>query len=41
MVALVVIRLFIGYVSRRGFVPFAVYRIVIGAAALALLLHAR
>ena len=41
VVALVVIRLFIGYVSQRGFVPFAVYRIVVGAATLALLLHAR
>lgn len=40
VVALVVIRLFIGYVSRRGFVPFAIYRIVVGAAALALILHA-
>lgn len=40
VVALVVIRLFIGYVSRRGFVPFAIYRIVVGLAALALILHA-
>ncbi len=34
VVALVVIRLFIGYISRHGFVPFAVYRILVGAAAL-------
>jgi undecaprenyl-diphosphatase len=35
VVALVVIKLFVGYVSRRGFAPFAWYRIVIGLAALA------
>jgi undecaprenyl-diphosphatase len=34
-VALVVIRWFIGIVSRRGFAPFGWYRIVVGAAALA------
>jgi undecaprenyl-diphosphatase len=34
LVALVVIRWFIGIVSRRGFAPFAWYRIVAGAAAL-------
>ena len=34
VVALVVIRLFIGYISKHGFIPFAVYRIIIGAAAL-------
>jgi undecaprenyl-diphosphatase len=34
IVALVVIRWFIGIVSRRGFAPFAWYRIVAGAAAL-------
>ena len=34
-VALVVIRLFVAYVSRHGFTPFAWYRIVIGSAALA------
>ena len=35
IVAVVVIRWFIGIVSRRGFAPFAWYRIVVGAAALA------
>jgi len=35
VVALVVIKLFVGYVSRRGFAPFAWYRIVLGVAALA------
>jgi undecaprenyl-diphosphatase len=35
VVALAVIRLFVSYVSRRGFAPFAWYRIVVGAAALA------
>ncbi|KUO56102.1 MAG: UDP-diphosphatase [Sphingomonadales bacterium BRH_c42] len=35
VVALVVIRAFVAYVSRRGFAPFAWYRIVLGAAALA------
>jgi undecaprenyl-diphosphatase len=34
VVALAVIRLFVGYVSRHGFAPFAWYRIVVGAAAL-------
>lgn len=34
IVALVVIRWFIGIVSRHGFAPFAWYRIVVGAAAL-------
>ncbi|MEA3014224.1 MAG: undecaprenyl-diphosphatase [Sphingomonadales bacterium] len=34
LVAIVVIRWFIGIVSRRGFAPFAWYRIVVGAAAL-------
>jgi undecaprenyl-diphosphatase len=38
LVALVVIRWFIGIVSRRGFGPFAWYRIVAGGAALAWLL---
>jgi undecaprenyl-diphosphatase len=38
VVALVVIRWFIGIVSRYGFAPFAWYRIVVGAAALAWLL---
>ena len=40
VVSLVVIRLFIGYISRHGFVPFAIYRIVIGSLALILLLKA-
>lgn len=35
IVALVVIRLFVAFVSRRNFVPFAWYRLVIGAVALA------
>ena len=35
IVALVVIKWFIGIVSRRGFAPFAWYRIVVGCAALA------
>ena len=34
LVALVVVRAFVAYVSRRGFAPFAWYRIVIGSAAL-------
>ncbi|MBD3730942.1 MAG: undecaprenyl-diphosphate phosphatase [Sphingomonadales bacterium] len=34
-VALAVIRLFVTYVSRHGFAPFAWYRIVLGAAAIA------
>jgi undecaprenyl-diphosphatase len=38
LVALVVIRWFIGIVSKRGFGPFAWYRIVVGAAALFFLL---
>lgn len=35
LVALAVIRLFVAYVSRHGFTPFAWYRIVLGAAATA------
>ena len=35
VVALAVIRAFVAYVSRHGFSPFAWYRIVIGAAAVA------
>jgi undecaprenyl-diphosphatase len=35
VVALIVIRAFVAYVSRRGFAPFAWYRIVLGIAALA------
>jgi len=38
LVALVVVRWFIGIVSRRGFGPFAWYRIIVGGAALAWLL---
>jgi undecaprenyl-diphosphatase len=38
VVALVVIRWFIGIVSKRGFAPFAWYRIVVGGAALVWLL---
>ena len=38
VVAVVVIRWFIGIVSRRGFAPFAWYRIAVGAAALAWLM---
>jgi undecaprenyl-diphosphatase len=34
VVALVVIKAFVAYVSRHGFAPFAWYRIVIGAAAI-------
>jgi undecaprenyl-diphosphatase len=33
LVALVVIRAFVAYISRHGFGPFAWYRIAIGAAA--------
>jgi len=40
VVSLVVIRLFIGYVSRHGFIPFAIYRIAIGSFALFWLLKA-
>ena len=35
LTALAVIRLFVAYVSRRGFAPFAWYRIIVGTAALA------
>jgi undecaprenyl-diphosphatase len=34
VVALVVIRAFVAYVSRRGFAPFAWYRIIVGGAAI-------
>jgi undecaprenyl-diphosphatase len=35
VVAIAVIRVFVAYVSRHGFAPFAWYRIVAGAAAVA------
>jgi undecaprenyl-diphosphatase len=38
VVAVVVVRAFVRYISRHGFAPFAWYRIVVGAAALAWLL---
>jgi undecaprenyl-diphosphatase len=38
IVALVVVRAFVHYISRHGFAPFAWYRIIVGAAALAWLL---
>lgn len=34
VVSLIVVKLFIGYVSKRGFVPFAIYRILAGSFAL-------
>ncbi|KUR76529.1 undecaprenyl-diphosphate phosphatase [Novosphingobium sp. Fuku2-ISO-50] len=40
VVSLVVIRLFIGYISRHGFIPFAIYRILAGSFALYWLLRA-
>jgi undecaprenyl-diphosphatase len=39
VVALVVIKLFVGFVSRRGFTPFAIYRIAAGALALVWLMN--
>jgi len=39
VVALVVIKVFVNYISRHGFAPFAIYRIVAGAAALYALAH--
>ena len=35
VVALVVVRAFVHYISRHGFAPFAWYRILVGTAALA------
>ena len=40
VVAIVVVRAFVHYISRHGFAPFAWYRIVVGAAALAWLFDA-
>lgn len=40
VVALVVIRVFVALIARSGFVPFAIYRIVIGSLALAWLMWA-
>ena len=37
MVALVVVRWLVGFVSRHGFVPFAWWRLVVGSVGLALL----
>jgi undecaprenyl-diphosphatase len=34
LVALVVVRAFVHYISRHGFTPFAWYRIIVGAVAL-------
>src|SRR4029078_1825592 len=34
VVAIVVVRAFVHYISRHGFAPFAWYRIIVGAAAL-------
>jgi undecaprenyl-diphosphatase len=39
--ALIVVRWFVGFISRHGFAPFAWYRIVLGAAALVLLISLR
>ena len=39
VVALAVIRVFVAYISRSGFAPFAWYRIVVGIAAIAILTH--
>jgi undecaprenyl-diphosphatase len=39
LVAIVVVRMFVHYISRHNFAPFAWYRIVVGAAALVWLLH--
>jgi undecaprenyl-diphosphatase len=38
IVAIVVVRAFVAYISRHGFAPFAWYRILVGSAALALIL---
>ena len=39
IVALAVIKAFVAYVSRAGFTPFAIYRIIAGSAALWFLAH--
>ncbi|WP_068089978.1 undecaprenyl-diphosphate phosphatase [Novosphingobium rosa] len=39
VVALAVLKPFVGYVSRSGFMPFAIYRIILGAAAIVWLSH--
>lgn len=39
VVALVVIKLFVGFISKRGFTPFAIYRIIAGAIALVWLMQ--
>jgi len=41
IVAIVVVRAFVGYISRHGFAPFAWYRIVAGIVALAWLMMAK
>ena len=40
MVAIVVVKAFVHYISRHGFAPFAWYRIVAGAVALVWLIDA-
>jgi undecaprenyl-diphosphatase len=40
VVALVVIKGFVAYVSKSGFAPFAFYRIIVGVLAISLLMHA-
>ena len=39
MVALVVIKAFVGWISRNGFAPFAFYRIIVGMVAITALMH--
>ena len=39
VVSLAVIKAFVAYVSRAGFTPFAIYRIIAGSAALWFLAH--
>jgi undecaprenyl-diphosphatase len=40
VVALVVIKAFVGWISRNGFAPFAFYRIIVGMVAITALMHA-